>query len=264
MEGAEDKLSDEEIQKLVDELRDWLVQELPNSRRDDHFILRFLEGCKYKTERAKEKLKNDYNFRKKTKEWFANRDSEGEDIKDVMAAGILLCPEGFRDEKGRRVLFSRPNVHDPSVSADSYFKAAWLCMDEAMEDDPSIARDGVTYVVDLAGTTFTHCVKKMMVVRKMIYLSLECYAMRIKMIHFINVPSYAIYFLNIVKSFLKEKMRKRIVIHKKIEDVKKEIDPKYLPDEYGGTAGSISEIKEKCLKRISGTRQFFIDWEYRE
>lgn len=262
MEEDNKKLTKEEIQNLVDEIREWLEEELPEARRDDSKILRFLEGCKYRIEMTKTKLKNDYNFRKKTPEWYENQDPEEKDIKEVLGCGVVFLPDNSRDEKGRRIIIGRPNFHDASLPVDIYWKVLNMCLYEAMEDDHSTARDGTILVVDLDRSTFTHCVKKMMVLKKVIHWWLGCLPMRIKELHFINAPSVAIYFLDIVKSCLKEKIRNRFIMHKKVDDLKKHIDPKYLPEEYGGSAGPVEEIVKDYVKKISGKRDRFLNGEY--
>lgn len=261
MEDDKKKLSKAEMEKAVDELRQWLEENLPNARRDDHYILRFFEGSKCRMDQAKSKLECDYNFRRKTPEWFANRDPEGKDVKDVISSGIAVYSD-IRDEKGRRLLFLRPFYHDISLPADSYFKAQTMCSDEAMEDDPSIARDGLIVIVDLDRVTLTQCMKKIMLTKKMMHWWLNTLPMRVKELHMLNFPGYVTYFLNILKKFLKEKMRNRIIIHKEIGDLKNYVDPKFLPEEYGGTVGSMTDLTDSYVEKVFGKRQYFLQYKF--
>lgn len=258
MEEENEKPSPEEIKKLVKEIRKWIEIELPDARKDDHIILRFLEGCKYRIDMAKTKLKSHYHFRRDTPEWFENRDPEGEDIKDALAAGVSLYPINSRNETGLRIVFTRPCFHDASLSGDSYFKLVAMINEEAMEGDPSIARDGIVVIIDLEKTTLKHCLKKVIVFGKMRQWSAGS-PMRMEEIHMINFPSFASFAFNMVKSFLKEKVRKRIMIHRNVSDLKDYIDPKYLPEEYGGTAGSTEDMVKECHERIVKKRDWFLD-----
>lgn len=258
MEEPNQKLSEEDIQKLVEEIRNWLEVELPEARRDDHIILRFLEGCKYRLETAKTKLKNDYNFRKNTAEWYADRDPLQEDINNIISSGISLwLPEN--DQKGRTIIINRPNVHEAKYSGDEYYKVHIMNLDYIMENNPSMARNGCVIIVDLENSTLKHCLKKMMVMRKMMYWWLNCLPLKIKEVHFINIPFFVYSFIELFKTFLREKMKKRMIVHKKMDELKEYIDPTTLPEEYGGSAGSIKKLVESCTKQIFDKRQWFLE-----
>jgi CRAL/TRIO domain len=80
-------------------------------------------------------------------------------------------------------------------------------------------------------------------------------------IHFINVaPTYQ-FIINIIKTFMNEKIRKRVgpnlnfrlfqiqefqffqlFIHKTLEDLHQHVKPEDLPQEFGGTGGPFSEF----------------------
>ncbi len=71
----------------------------------------------------------------------------------------------------------------------------------------------------------------------------EVYPSMPKRIHVVNMPGIMEASYNMVKGFMKDKMRDRLVVHPKgdlsrlHEDVGKEV----LPEEYGGTNGTLEE-----------------------
>jgi len=81
----------------------------------------------------------------------------------------------------------------------------------------------------------------------------------------INLPSIAMTFYNIVSMILPEKLRKRIVIVKNYEELKKFMDVSILPKEFGGNGDEDAYIEETLkifdekLKFIRESSDYEID-----
>lgn len=69
--------------------------------------------------------------------------------------------------------------------------------------------------------------------------------MKLKEVHVINISPIVDTIVNFVKPFLKEKIRERIHIHSKLEDLYKFVPKEMLPEEYGGEAGPIRALSGK-------------------
>lgn len=71
--------------------------------------------------------------------------------------------------------------------------------------------------------------------------------------HMLNLPSFTEALFNLFKSFMKEKMRKRLIIHKQgdLSRLHQIIGSEVLPVEYGGSNGTLQELTSKI--RRSGT-----------
>lgn len=63
---------------------------------------------------------------------------------------------------------------------------------------------------------------------------------KIKAIHFVNVPSVFHYVLVLIKFLLTDKLRSRFFVHKNPLDLSKTINPACLPEEYGGSGTKFS------------------------
>lgn len=57
---------------------------------------------------------------------------------------------------------------------------------------------------------------------------------RFKQLYLVNLPTFAVFLLDVAKATLSDKLKQRIVLPKCMEDMKNYIDPKLLPKEYGG------------------------------
>jgi len=54
---------------------------------DDHFLLKFLRGCKFSLERSKEKLDTYYSCKTACPEWFDNWDVTEKVVQDMIDMG---------------------------------------------------------------------------------------------------------------------------------------------------------------------------------
>lgn len=57
---------------------------------------------------------------------------------------------------------------------------------------------------------------------------------RYKQLFLVNLPSYAVFLLDVGRATLSDKLKKRIVLPKCMDDMKDYIDMSILPKEYGG------------------------------
>jgi CRAL/TRIO domain len=78
--------------------------------------------------------------------------------------------------------------------------------------------------------------------------TMEAYPIRTKGIHFISPGSGGFETLfKIFYSFLSEKIRNRVFIHATFEDLHTKIPREFLPECYGGTAGTVQSIAGELL-----------------
>lgn len=77
--------------------------------------------------------------------------------------------------------------------------------------------------------------------------------MRHKEIHGLKIHTSIKFAVDFALSQMSEKMRKRVFLHKKVEDVKNMIDKSLLPSEYGGKI-PIAEMVESFKKELEEKR----------
>lgn len=104
---------------------------------------------------------------------------------------------------------------------------------------------GAVVISDAVGSTMAHMKNfSPTMSKKMITIFEEAYPSRPKEMHILNMPGFVDSVFNMIKGFMKEKMRQRMQIHKKgdYSKLQEALGTEVLPIEYGGTNGSIDDI----------------------
>ncbi|XP_076029002.1 alpha-tocopherol transfer protein-like isoform X2 [Oratosquilla oratoria] len=248
----------------IEAIRQWLLKQ-PHitARLDDWTILRFLRGCKFSLERTKEKLDMFYTCRTAVPEWFKNRDPLDPKTKQILDLGILLPLPGS-DALGRKVVLSRFGRYDANIyTTDDAMKAVAMIMDLMFEDEELSSVCGMMVVSDAEGTTVAHMLSfTPAMAKKAMTLWQDCYPTRPKGINYINTPPGFETIFNLFKSFMKEKMKKRVHVHgSDLESLYKQVPRDILPIEYGGTNGSVDDITRYWAKKVEDKRDWLLNDE---
>ncbi|XP_042230146.1 alpha-tocopherol transfer protein-like isoform X6 [Homarus americanus] len=248
----------------IQHIRDWLKhQPHIKARTDDWTILRFLRGCKFSLQRTKEKLDMFYTCKSLCPEWYKNRDPQDKKMRAILELGVLLPLPGY-DHLGRKVVFGRWGIYDPNdVSMDALIKALSVIFDLLMDEDEQACITGVVLTGDCTGLTLQHALAFTPGhARKCLYFWQEGYPMRPKGLNYINTPAAFDTVFNIFKTFMKEKMKRRTHFHgSDLDSLHKEVPKEVLPVEYGGTNGTIEDIKKYWLQRVDARRDWLIEDE---
>ncbi|XP_076029003.1 alpha-tocopherol transfer protein-like isoform X3 [Oratosquilla oratoria] len=207
----------------IEAIRQWLLKQ-PHitARLDDWTILRFLRGCKFSLERTKEKLDMFYTCRTAVPEWFKNRDPLDPKTKQILDLGDLM-----------------------------------------LEEDEQQTVAGFVQILDLADVTAAHGLQMSpALVKKAMTVWQDCYPTRPKGINYINTPPGFETIFNLFKSFMKEKMKKRVHVHgSDLESLYKQVPRDILPIEYGGTNGSVDDITRYWAKKVEDKRDWLLNDE---
>ncbi|XP_076029000.1 retinol-binding protein pinta-like isoform X1 [Oratosquilla oratoria] len=248
----------------IEAIRQWLLKQ-PHitARLDDWTILRFLRGCKFSLERTKEKLDMFYTCRTAVPEWFKNRDPLDPKTKQILDLGVFLPLPNY-DNLGRRVVIIRSGRSNPKLqSIDEVFKATHLISDLMLEEDEQQTVAGFVQILDLADVTAAHGLQMSpALVKKAMTVWQDCYPTRPKGINYINTPPGFETIFNLFKSFMKEKMKKRVHVHgSDLESLYKQVPRDILPIEYGGTNGSVDDITRYWAKKVEDKRDWLLNDE---
>ncbi|XP_008471745.1 alpha-tocopherol transfer protein-like [Diaphorina citri] len=168
---------------------------------------------------------------------------------------------------GRRVIIMRASDLDQVLSADAAtgMKLVLMIGDIRLKEE-SVGVAGDVYVFDAAIATpqnFAAHIAKFTptLIKKFLICVQEAYPVKLKEIHIINASGIVDTIINLVKPFIKEKIRNRIVVHADMESLYKSIPKDVLPEEYGGYAGDIKTINEQWMKKIESYRDWFKEQE---
>lgn len=236
----------EAVAKDVTLIREWLDKQphLPKDM-DDGRLRTFLRGCKFSPEKVKQKLDMYYTMRNAVPEFFSNRDINRPELAEIMDI-VDMPPLPGLTPKGNRVVCLRAVDREnmPNNVADG-MKLALMIGDIRLAEE-KVGVGGDVYILDASVASPTHFAKfTPAIVKKFLVCVQEAYPVKLKEVHVINISPIVDTIVNFVKPFLKEKIRDRIHIHSSLEDLYKFVPKEMLPSEYGGNAGSITDLNGK-------------------
>lgn len=255
------KILNKDVQSLTKEITEWLKNEnLFDELPYTDLVLTFLEGCKYRTDVTKRKIKNYLEVRKTTPEWYENRDPSLLEIKRLLQLGVFL-PLPHKDEENRYTILVRATIHDPQTIPISHvYKIGMMVLDLLLANDHDVSKNGVNVLIDLSGVSFGHVYQMTpFLVKKTVFLWQDCYPIRFKTLNFVNCPYFVGWLINLMKNFMTQKLKKRVKVHGSYDELHGVLDPSRLPEEYGGTDGKLEPIKDDWDERINSKKEWFLD-----
>lgn len=239
---------------LVVKLRKWVENEADfYGNTDDGFLLAFLRGCKYDMEKSKKKMRKYYELRVKIPEWCANKNVLDEKMQTNIKYNVSVAmndpPIG---KKFPTLLLSRASKFPRhSIDIDEFLKSHATLLEMSMYRQ-NIQLNGIIWMVDWNDLPIW-VIPQMLslrILKNIVQSVLFSTPLQLKGVCFINSPIYVQTMWKISKPFVTQKIKKRVKIFRHdwkshINDV---IPPEYLPNEYNGTAGPISQYEESCYE----------------
>jgi len=154
---------------------------------------------------------------------------------------------------------------DPNtMKLEDHFKVSTMVMELAFDGDEQSQIKGVVLIQDMGGMTASHALlitpalgKKAMTVWQ------DAYPAKPKALHFINMPGVIESVFKMMESFQKEKMRQRNRVHPKgdLSGMIADLGPEVLPEEYGGTNGTVEELKAYWFRKMVENRDWLMEQE---
>lgn len=262
---AEENLNETEESRraALSEIKKWLTEEKPelNAHLEDRYLLAFLRGCKFRIDKTKTKLINYYTMRRDEPAWFTKRDPLLKEIQELVKLGVFV-PLKMTHQK-KLVVIIRVAAHDPKVyEQDDVFKTGMMILDVAARENEQCQIYGCVAIIDLDGLTIAHGAEMTPSVVKRAVFSWQNYHLRPKQLEFINAHVLVNFMLNIFKSFMKPKMKKRFRIHfRGSQSLYDAVDKKILPPEYGGEGENLDSLVNYWNDKLISYRDWFIDDE---
>ncbi|XP_028137300.1 alpha-tocopherol transfer protein-like [Diabrotica virgifera virgifera] len=207
---------------------------VPNT---DEFLTRFLRARKCDSTKAFHMLQRYFLMKIKCPELFqCPLPSECGTMFELQAQTMLSS----RDQLGRRVYIIRvDNFDSTKVTIDDVFRTNVLALEQVVrEAETQVA--GIVVILDMAGLSLQHA--KFFTpyyAKKMVELVQETFPLRFKGFHIVNEPFYFDAVVAVLKPFLKDKIRKRIILHgSDLSSLQAFIPTEILPSEFGGKSGN--------------------------
>ncbi|XP_069699125.1 alpha-tocopherol transfer protein-like [Periplaneta americana] len=119
------------------------------------------------------------------------------------------------------------------------------------------------YVFDLENYTLGHASRiTFTTAKKSIVCLLDAFGTRLKAFHIINAPSCADVLIWIIKAILNPKLTSSVYVHgEDLTNFSKQVPRMCLPDDLGGTGGSLQENWNLWLKKVDSYRNWFLQHE---
>lgn len=221
--------------QVLEDFRDMIFErgECTPHRTDDSFLLRFLRCRDFIIPRAHRLLVNYYHFKEKNPKIFKN-------VKplelDFIGDDDILSIPPYREQTGRRIMIYRIGNWDTSrYGTDAIFQATLAVLELGILEQRCQILGGVC-IFDLAGLTMQHAIKVTpKVASKVIDIMVTSFPMKIHAIHILNQPWAFEMVYKVFKPLLNSRMKSRLFFHgDNMESLHKHIDPKCLPEKYGG------------------------------
>lgn len=97
---------------------------------------------------------------------------------------------------------------------------------------------------------------------KIIMIFQEALPVRLRGLHFINTVSFMDKVLALMRPFMKKELMEVMHLHSSLDTFLDKHMPKAsMPNEYGGSAGSVKEIQEKVYQQLKENQTFFTEEE---
>ncbi|XP_073987162.1 clavesin-1-like [Rhodnius prolixus] len=261
-----DLREDETLRKQVlTQMREWLEKssEITNCRTDAQFLLRFLRTKKYSLPLAQEMLERYLAIRQLYPDWFKKLDVDDPKMLELIDLGYCVAlPE--RDEFGRKVIFTCTGKFDASkYTSTDMVRIHSLILESYMDDHENQIR-GYTQIYDESGLSMNHlAIWSLTDIRNIIKCIQNSVPMRHKSTHFLNLPTSANKIFEFFLALLNEKLKNRVMVHKSIDDLKKQINPDILPKEYGGKV-PLADMIENMKKELRSRKEILLSLDNME
>ncbi|EDV32780.1 uncharacterized protein Dana_GF21967 [Drosophila ananassae] len=241
-------------------------------------MLRFMKCLEYNAEKIKALVELNYSLRNKNPHIFIERSIDDDMTAKCLRASDLLVLPGLTPE-GNKLVFFRMVDMEPNARNSVEETKIFYMMSDARFTLPDVEKpkdqdqdqlnesdiaDGEIQIVDIEGYTLRHLAYvSIFVLRIHMKFLQEAYPSRLKTMHVINCPSYLDRLISMMSPFIREEVRKLIKYHTDgLESLYEEVPRDMLPNEYGGKAGTIAELKERNIQMMRDQRAYLRDDRY--
>lgn len=253
--NKDNSIDEEKIESLRERI---LGDETLNSRTDDAFISCFLRARKHNEDDAFNYIKKYYDVRKKFPIVFKNLVPSA--VKEALEMKIVGYFKNT-DENGSVMVAGTCRCWDPSkVVKWEALRSAMLMFDSLVSEE-LVQVNGVIFFMDFRQAVWSQILH---ITPNYIYTFVSCFfgnfPMRYKQIHVLTDSATAYWVAACLVPFFPRKIKAKTHIHASgFESLHKLIDPKYLPEDYGGELPPFDPTY--CYRKLRENESFFEECE---
>lgn len=236
---------------------------------DDNFLLQFLRIRKFNLDNAFKSFENFFIFRRKFTKWLILNDEEMNRVWNLFESGFAF-PLIQRDPEHKKIIFIQVRKFDTTrfASCDAIRLLALIVATLMEEEETQIS--GLSSISDYTDVTYQYFnLFSINDIKNFAHMTKIATVGREKENYFVNLPPFASFLFEVGKKALNEKLRKRLILTKSMNELtRNHIDKSMLPSEYEGGVASESEMlnnfkllykkHETNLQRIGS---YEVDWD---
>ncbi|KAM3963786.1 alpha-tocopherol transfer protein-like [Aphomia sociella] len=248
-----------DLERCIRDLRSMLAASpyLPDPELVDIKVLQlFVRGCRLNMDRTRTKLETYFLSRSRHRDLYEYRSLNEPPLKDTCKFMDVVPLPKVTDE-GYRVTILRIRQGYPESSADitNVVRAILLVSDVRIHDETFIAGDVFIWEAShIRASLAARVMAAANAVRRSIHLAQAAYPQRLKRIHVVGAPYVFASSLQLMRSCVNEKIRRRYYIHPHTSELLDHIPARVLPVEWGGEEESIDTLARKWRNRVEDMR----------
>lgn len=263
---AKEELREEDGNRLdtINQLRDWIVKNpaIKHCRTDDIFLLKFLRFRKFAVHQAGESIERYLAARQKMSQWFKKTDPN----EPPMSTILDDCPITVlgRDDSGRTILLIRVASYDAeNLTQDSIMHFVMTMLDTLTEQE-EVQIGGVRVWMDCTGISMKFvALFHLTEYGAMIDLMTKTMPIRIREVHSVKLPKFAVSVANFALTFTSQKFKERISCHHTTLDARKLMPQSMWPESFGGTV-NVDTLNARMRKQLEGLREWLLSLDEME
>jgi len=235
------------LEEDIDALIEWLSKQphLPNIE-DRTWLKHFLIGRKNNLQMTKKVIESYFTVRVEIPELFDDMTSDADWIEKAVKVGKMSLLPKMTPEANRVHVIRSIENNDGDFNAMAMCKGSLKTIDFLMRREPIY---GLVFLLDLKHCQLSYLLSFTPSLTKNLMRCIdEATPLRVGGVHYVNPPKFVARLVNFFKMFMPTKIQNRIVVHETFDTLYEYIPKDVLPDEYGGTAGSIEKFEEDLIK----------------
>ncbi|XP_053951152.1 alpha-tocopherol transfer protein-like [Anastrepha ludens] len=266
---------------------------------DRVLLRRFFKCMYFNMEDTKKLIELNFSLRNKNPQLFLDRDPEEDAVKAVREATDMIPLPGLTPEGYKILFYRLADSDPKKLNSKGECKTAFLLADcrfadldleeqppqtnakesnedtrlasateketlDSLENDAledNFISNGEVQICDISGYTLSHLTRISYPTLRM-YMNFlqEAYPVRLRAMHIINCPSFLNSMIAIVKPFINDHVYNMIQFHTEgLDSLYEKVPRDLLPNEYGGKAGPIAELKQKWAEELKTKRDYLMD-----